>query len=457
MEKGPPMVNQDSLKHVVIIGGGFGGLASAKALRRAPVRITLIDRRNHHLFQPLLYQVASAALNPADIATPIRSVLRKQKNARVLLADVERIDRSAQIVHFEGGEIAYDFLIVATGATHSYFGNDSWSEYAPGLKTIEDALEIRRRVLLAYEAAERETDPVRQTAWMTFVVIGAGPTGVELAGALAEIATHALAKDFTRIDPRKARVVLVEGLDRVLAGYPEKLSKSAKSQLEKIGVEVMLGARVTGIDERGVDVGEVRIDARTALWAAGVQASPLALTLDCELDRNGRARVDPTLAIPEDPCVFVVGDLAHFEQGGAALPGVAQVAIQGGRHVAKVIRAELRSEQRPAFHYNDKGSMATIGRARAVAHSGRIKLSGFLAWLAWCLIHVLFLVGFRNRLAVMFSWAWNWITFQRGARLITGDLPRLPPTSRGEDEEQEVDPSELIRLERRALSSAEQA
>ncbi len=435
------------LRHVVVIGGGFAGLAVAKALRKAPVRVTLIDRRNHHLFQPLLYQVASAALSPGDIAYPIRSALRAQKNARVLLANVERIDRRARKVHFDGGEIDYDYLVVATGATHSYFGNDGWADHAPGLKTIEDALEIRRRVLTAYEAAERETDPNRQRAWMTFVVIGAGPTGVELAGALSEIATKTLAKDFTRIDPRRARVVLVEGQDQVLAGYPDKLCASAKAQLERLGVEVMLGARVTGINGLGVDVGATRIEARTALWAAGVQGSPLATTLDSELDQSGRVVVESDLTIPGDPQVFVLGDLAHFQQDRELLPGVAQVAIQGGKHASAAIRADLRQAPRPSFRYRDRGKMATIGRARAVAHSGHLKLSGLLAWLAWCFIHVIFLVGFRNRVAVMLSWAWHWISFQRGARLITGELPRLPAVAPARDPSV-PDPVDIVRIDR---------
>ncbi len=432
--------------HVVIIGGGFAGLATARALKRVPVRVTLIDRRNHHLFQPLLYQVASAALNPGDIAYPIRSVLGRQKNARVLLGNVTAIDRASKTVHFDGGELDYDYLIVATGATHSYFGNDDWATHAPGLKTIEDALDIRRRVLLAYEAAERETDRTKQRAWMTFVVIGAGPTGVELAGALAEIASHALAKDFTRIDPTDARVILVEGQDRILNGYSEKLSAKAQTQLEKIGVEVKLGGMVSAIDERGVQVANERIDARTTLWAAGVRGSSLAKTLDCELDRAGRVKVDDRLNVVGDKNVFVLGDLASLAQDGKQLPGVAQVAIQGGKYTARVIRARLKdqaSEAKP-FRYRDKGSMATIGRARAVAQTGRFEFSGFIAWLAWCFIHVLFLVGFRNRLAVMFSWAWNWITFQRGARLITGELPELPSTSRNKDGK--ADPSDIVSL-----------
>jgi NADH dehydrogenase len=412
--------------HVVIVGGGFGGLAAARALRRAPVRVTLIDRRNHHLFQPLLYQVATAGLSPGDIAYPIRSVLRRQKNARVLLGDVTRIDRSARAVTFDGGVLPYDYLIIATGATHSYFGHDDWAGDAPGLKTVEDAVEIRRRILLAYEAAERESDPELQREWLTFVVVGAGPTGVELAGVLAEIANHTLVRDFRAIDPSMARVILVEGLDRVLVTYPTKLSERAKEQLERLGVEVRLGERVTAIDERGVLAGGERIASRTVLWAAGVQASPLALTLDSELDQAGRVRVSPELTVSGDDRVFVIGDLASLEQDGRPLPGVAPAAIQGGKHAARTIRADLRGAPRPRFRYRDKGSLATIGRAAAVASIGRLEFSGFFAWVAWWAVHLFFLIGFRNRILVMFGWIWSYLTFQRGARLITGELPRLP-------------------------------
>jgi NADH dehydrogenase len=416
--------------HVVIVGAGFGGLYAARELRRAPVRITVVDRRNHHLFQPLLYQVATGALNAADIAYPIRSVVRRQKNARVLLAEAGRIDTAARRLEVDGDALDYDYLIVATGATHSYFSHPEWEQRAPGLKTIEDALDIRRRVFLAYEAAERERDPALRTEWLTFVVVGAGPTGVELAGALSEIALHTLRRDFRSIDPAMARVVLLEGQDRVLPPYPPKLSDKARVQLERLGVEVRTGALVTAIDVHGVEVGgSERIPARTVLWAAGVAASPLAATLGAPLDRAGRVLVEPDLTVPGHREVFVVGDLAAVKQvGGANVPGVAPAAIQGGRHAARQIRRELAGKPRETFRYRDKGSLATIGRAAAVADMGRFALSGFLAWLAWWAIHIFFLIGFRSRVLVMFGWAWSYFTFQRGARLITGEVrPLLYP------------------------------
>ncbi len=413
--------------HVVIIGAGFGGLYAARALRRAPVRVTVIDRRNHHLFQPLLYQVATGALNASDIAYPIRSVVRRQKNTRVLLADAGRIDTAARRVEIDGDAIDYDYLIVATGATHSYFSHPEWEQLAPGLKSIEDALDIRRRVFLAYEAAEREPDPAPRAEWLTFVVVGAGPTGVELAGALSEIALHTLKRDFRSIDPAMARVVLLEGQDRVLPPYPPELSEKARKQLVRLGVEVRTGALVTAIDPHGVEVGgSERIPARTVLWAAGVAASPLAATLGAPLDRAGRVLVEPDLSLPAHKEVFVVGDLAAARQaGGALVPGVAPAAIQGGRHAARQILRDLAGEPRETFRYRDKGSLATIGRAAAVADLGRFALSGFLAWLAWWAIHIFFLIGFRSRVLVMFSWAWSYLTFQRGARLITGEVRQL--------------------------------
>ncbi len=417
--------------HVVIIGGGFGGLATARALSNAPVNITLIDRRNHHLFQPLLYQVATAALNPSDIAYPIRAALSKQRNARVLLAEARSIDVAKRHVVLDDGALDYDYLVVATGATHSYFGKD-WGQLAPGLKSIEDALEIRRRVFLAYEAAERESDPVAQREWLTFVVVGGGPTGVELAGALGEIGLHTLAHDFRSIDPTQVRVVLFEGGERVLAAYPPKLSDAAKRSLEKRHVEVRLKALVTAIDPTGVTVksGEVedRVGARTVLWAAGVQASPLAADLGVPRDRAGRVEVAPDLSIPGHREIFVIGDLARMTSDGAQVPGVAQGALQGGKHVGKIISAEAKgaSTERPTFRYRDKGNMATIGRASAVVATKRFTLSGLFAWLLWWAVHIMFLVGFKNRVLVMFSWAWNWLTFKRGARLITGTVGPLP-------------------------------
>jgi NADH dehydrogenase len=419
--------------HVVIIGGGFGGLNAARALAKAPVRITLIDRRNHHLFQPLLYQVATAALNPSDIAYPIRSVLAKQANARVLLAEAKSIDVAGQHVILDDGVLDFDYLVIATGATHSYFGNN-WSDVAPGLKSVEDALEIRRRIFLAYEAAERETDPIAQREWLTFAVVGGGPTGVELSGALGEIGLHTLAHDFRCIDPTQVKVLLFEGNDRVLTAYPPKLSAAAKRSLEKRHVEVRLGTRVTGIDERGVTVkaGDVeeRIGTRTVLWAAGVQASPLAESLGSPRDRAGRVEVGPDLAIPGHSHIFVIGDLAlMMMKDGSQVPGVAQGAIQGGKYVAKIISAEVRAADKPArkpFSYWDKGNMATIGRASAVIATKRFAKAGVLAWLLWWAVHVMFLVGFRNRFLVLLHWAWSWISFKRGARLITGPMGALP-------------------------------
>jgi NADH:quinone reductase (non-electrogenic) len=409
------------LPHVVIIGGGFGGLYAARALKRAPVRLTLIDRRNHHLFQPLLYEVATAALDASDIAYPIRVALRWQHNARVILATATAIDTQGKKVILDDGDIFYDYLIVATGATHSYFGHDDWTQYAPGLKSIEDALEIRRRVLLAYKAAERELDPERRRAWLTFVVVGGGPTGVELAGALAEIARYAMAKDFRTIDPTQARIILVEGGERVLPSYVPTLSAKAQALLESLGVEVRTKTMVTAVDEYGVGMGDAYMAARTVLWAAGVAASPLARSLGALLDRAGRVKVQDDLTIPGHAEVFVVGDLAAAMSNGKPVPGVAPAAIQGGRHAAHCIRRALADQPYTPFHYKDKGSLATIGRAAAVADFGSLKLSGFPAWLAWMSVHLFFLVGFRNRVLVMLSWVWSYVTFQRGARLITGD------------------------------------
>ncbi len=419
--------------HVVVIGGGFGGLAAARALAGAPVNVTLIDRRNHHLFQPLLYQVATAALNPSDIASPIRRAVSRQANCRVLLAAATRIDVASHRVILDDGALDYDYLVVATGATHSYFGHDNWAPFAPGLKSVEDALEIRRRIFLAYEAAERESDPVAQREWLTFAVVGGGPTGVELAGALGEIGLHTLAHDFRSIDSREVRVVLFEGNDRVLGSYPPKLSAAAKRSLERRQVDVQLKTRVTGIDAGGVTVSrdghEERVGTRTVLWAAGVQASPLAASLGVPRDRSGRVEVAPDLSIPGHPEVFVIGDLAKMMvSDGSEVPGVAQGAIQGGKHVARIIDAAVRGKSvRPLFRYHDKGNMATIGRASAVVATKRVAIHGLIAWLAWWAVHIFFLVGFRNRVLVLFHWMWSWLTFQRGARLITGDIGPLPP------------------------------
>ncbi|HVR42874.1 MAG TPA: NAD(P)/FAD-dependent oxidoreductase [Thermoanaerobaculia bacterium] len=413
--------------HVVVVGGGFAGLNAARELGGTRARVTLLDRRNHHLFQPLLYQVATAALNPADVATPIRTILRKQKNTRVLLEEVSVVCPAERKVVFRDGRgMAYDYLIVATGATHSYFGHEEWARVAPGLKSIEDALEIRRRMLLAYEAAEREEDPELRGEWLTFVVIGGGPTGVELAGAFAEIALHAMRRDFRNIDPTQARIVLIEGLPRVLPTYPEDLSEKATRQLRRFGVEVRTGKLVSGIDERGATVGEERIAARTVVWAAGVQASALAKSVGAPLDEAGRVRVEPDLSVPGHPELFVVGDLAAIEQDGEPVPGVAPAAIQEGRHAARQIRRDLAGRERAPFRYRNRGSLATIGRAAAVGELGRLHLSGWPAWMAWLLIHVYFLIGFRNRLFVMLQWAWAYATQKRGARLITGDRAGEP-------------------------------
>ncbi|MFO1054416.1 MAG: NAD(P)/FAD-dependent oxidoreductase [Planctomycetota bacterium] len=415
------------LPHVVVIGSGFGGLHAVRALRRAPVRITVVDRRNHHLFQPLLYQVATAALDPSDIAYPIRAIFKRQRNvAQVLLAEARGVDLANRRVTLDGSDgphevLHYDHLVLATGATHGYFGHDDWARFAPGLKTLEDALDIRRRVLLAYERAERW--PADRDALLTFVVVGGGPTGVELAGSLIEIAVHTLARDFDTIDPRSARVILIEGAARVLPPYPEVLSESARRQLDTLGVEVRTGAVVTEVDGDGVVLqsGE-RIAARTVLWAAGVKASPLAQGLGVPLDRQGRVLVEPDLSVPGHPEVFVIGDLAAVKSGGSPVPGVAPAAIQGGRHAARCIRMDLARRPRPPFAYRDKGSLATIGRARGVAHLGRLRFGGFAAWFAWMAVHVFFLIGFRNRVFVALSWAWSYLTFRRGARLITGGV-----------------------------------
>jgi NADH dehydrogenase len=412
----------ESKPHVVVVGGGFAGLMAVRALRREPVRVTLVDRRNHHLFQPLLYQVATAALNPGDIAYPIRSVLRAQPNARTLLGTVRDIDTAGSQLLLRDEVLDYDYLLLATGATHSYFGKDQWEAWAPGLKTIEDALEIRRRVLSAFEAAERigHGDPERLRATLTFVVVGAGPTGVELAGALAEIGRLTVAKDFRTFDPTSLRVVLVEAADRVLPPYVEVLSHKARAQLEQLGVEVRLNARVTNIDEHGVELGDERIAARTVLWGAGVAASPLGKALGAEVDRAGRVLVGDDLRVPGTDNVFVAGDLMHFEQDGKMVPGVAPAAIQAGRAAARNIAALVRGDQTRPFVYRDKGSLATIGRAKAVGQIGRMEFSGWFAWWVWWVVHIAYLVGFRNRIAVMMGWAWQYFAFSRGARLITG-------------------------------------
>jgi NADH dehydrogenase len=410
--------------HVVIVGGGFGGLWAARALRRAPVTITVVDRRNHHLFQPLLYQVATATLSPADIASPIREVLRGQETADVRMAEVTDFDLPRKrVLLADGSGMDFDYLIVATGATHAYFGHPEWEPMAPGLKTLEDATEIRRRFLLAFEAAEQEPDPEEQRALLTFVVIGGGPTGVEMAGAMADTAHRSIARDFRRIDPAQARIVLVEGGPRLLAAYPEDLSRYATEALQARGVEVRTGSVVTHVGPDHVRIGDERIPTRNVVWGAGITASPLGKRLGVETDRVGRVQVLPDLSIPGHPEVFVIGDLASLNGAdGRPLPGVAQVAMQMGRRAAANIVASIEGGARTGFRYKDKGSMAVIGRRAAVLHSGPVRLTGFLAWAGWLLIHILFLIGFRNRVSVFIQWAWAYLTWQRGARLITGPV-----------------------------------
>lgn len=387
------------------------------------MRITLVDRHNYHLFQPLLYQVATAALNPSDIAAPIRAILRKQKNVQVILGEAFSIDTAKKIVHLTDGELQYDHLVIATGATHSYFAHPEWEKNAPGLKSIDDALEIRRRILLAFEAAEREPDPDLQAEWLTFVVVGAGPTGVELAGALSEIARQTMVRDFRRIRPQSARVLLIEGKDRVLPPYPPELSEKARQQLAKLHVEVITSAVVSDVTDRAVRIGDRVIPTRTVLWGAGVQGSPLARSLGVPLDRAGRVLVESDLTLPGHKDVFVIGDLAAAKQSdGSFVPGVAPAAIQEGQHTALNLERAVEGQPLRVFRYNDKGSLATIGRAAGVADFGRIKLSGFIAWFAWLAIHIFFLIGFRNRFLVMTQWAWAYVTYQRGARLITGEV-----------------------------------
>lgn len=426
------MGNSDNYSHrVVIIGGGFGGLYAAKALGRAPVQVTLVDRRNFHLFQPLLYQVATGGLSPGDIASPLRAVLNHQKNTRVLAAEVTDIQPDQHKVILRDGELTFDSLILATGSSHHYFGRDDWAELAPGLKTIEDATEIRRRILLAFEAAERETDPEKRRAWLTFVIVGGGPTGVELAGTLAELAHTTLKNDFRHIDPTEARILLLEGLERVLPPYPAELSAKAEQQLVSLAVTVRTKTMVTDIRDGVVTVrqggGEPeQIHTCTVLWAAGMKASPLGQGLaqhtGVAVDKSGRVMVEPDLSIAGYPHIFVIGDLANFShQGDKPLPGVAQVAMQEGKYVADLIQRRLKGEANPApFRYHDPGSLAVIGRNAAVADLGRWKFGGFIAWFMWVFIHIFYLIEFDNRIIVMFQWAWNYFTRRRGARLITG-------------------------------------
>ena len=417
---------------VVIVGGGFGGLYAAKSLGRAPISLTLIDRRNFHLFQPLLYQVATGGLSPGEIASPLRHVLQKQRNTQVLLGEMVDLDVENRRVILRDGEAPYDDLIVATGATHHYFGNDQWEPLAPGLKTIEDATAIRRRVLLAFERAERETDPEKRHAWLTFVIVGGGPTGVELAGALGEIANDTLRHDFRHINPAEARIILIEGEGRILPPFSPDLSAKAEKQLVSLGVKSLTGARVTNIEEQGVTVKcggkDEHIPTRTVLWAAGVKASGLGKVLaeraGAQLDRAGRVLVEPDLSVPGHPEIHVIGDLASFaHQGGKPLPGVAPVAMQQGRYVARLIQKKLSGKPVAPFHYFNKGNLATIGRNRAVAEFGKLHLSGFLAWFVWVFVHLMYVVEFENRLLVLVEWVFNYVTRNRGARLITNEKP----------------------------------
>ena len=417
-------MTQSARPRVVIVGGGFAGLHLAKTLANRPVDVVLIDRNNHHLFQPILYQVATAAISPGQIATPIRSILRSARNVEVLLAEATRVDVDGRVVHLgDGSSVPYDYLAVAAGARHSYFGKPAWEEIAPGLKSLEDALEIRRRVLIAFERAEREPDPVARQRLLTFVVIGGGPTGVELAGALAEIRRFALRRDFRRIDPRDATVMLLEGGPRLLPSYPPALSQRAKDSLRQLGVDVRTETLVTEVEPGYLSAANWRIPAATVIWAAGNQASPLTTSLGAPLDGQGRVIVEADCSIPGRPEVFVLGDTAafHHQSGGASLPGVCPVAVQMGRFAGEAILAGLAGRTRAQFRYRDKGQLAVIGRGRGVADIGRLETSGFLAWFLWIFVHIFFLIGFRNRIVVMFEWAWAYFTFQRGARLITSD------------------------------------
>ena len=404
-----------SSQSVLILGCGFGGLWAAQGLRKAPAEVTVVDRTNHHLFSPLLYQVATGGLSAPSIAAPIRHILADQRNTAVLMAEIKEINKLERFVALEDGtRIRYDYLIVATGAAHSYFGREEWAPYAPGLKTLADALEIRRRMLVAFERAERESDPVKRAQWLTFVVIGGGPTGVELAGQFAEIARHTLKGEFRRIDPHSARVMLVEGADRILGAYPPDLSMKAQLQLERLGVTTWVGKMVTDVDAEGVSLGNDRISAKTVVWAAGVAASPLVRSLDVPLDRAGRVKVEPDLSVPGHSEIFVIGDLASVE----GVPGIAPAAKQMGRLTAQNIKRLMQRKKTVPFRYRDWGQLATIGRNSAVAVIGKLKLSGYIAWLMWLLAHIYFLINFRNRVVVMFDWAWSYWTYDRYARIV---------------------------------------
>jgi len=412
-----------NVPHVVIVGGGFAGLEAAKALKGAKVRVSLIDRRNHFLFQPLLYQVATATLNPANIASPLRHILRNVPNVEVLLGEVEDIDVAGKVVKLTDGEVPFDYLIVAAGASHSYFGHDDWAKFAPGLKSIEDGVEIRRRILLAFEAAEREADPKSRRDWTTFVVVGGGATGAELAGSISEIARNDMVHEFHNFNPTRSKVILIEAGPRVLASYPENLSASAQKQLESLGVEVRTNTAVTGVDDGGVTTKDGYISARTVLWGAGVRGSSLGEKLGAELDKNHQVKVNPDLSVPNAPNVFVVGDMISFiQKNGKPVPGVAPAAMQAGKLAAKNILKRVKGQPTTPFEYWDKGSFATIGRAKGIGEMGKVHFTGFIAWLMWSLIHVFFLIGFRSRLLVMFEWVTLYLFHNRGSRLITGQF-----------------------------------
>lgn len=422
------MVPASTLPHIVIVGAGFAGLTAARALKNARARITVIDRGNHHLFQPLLYQVATAGLSPANIAMPIRSILRKNQNTEVVLGEVLDVDPQLKTLFIQDRQIFYDYLVLATGAQSSYFGHDSWENVAPSLKSISDATRVRKKILLAFETAEMEADPAKRRALLRFVIVGGGPTGVEMAGSIAELAHHALARDFRHIDLKQTEILLVEAGPRILASFPESLSIKATRALTRLGVQVRTGNRVEDIDSQGVTLSGTHIAAKTVIWAAGVRASPAGNWLKVETDSAGRVKVQEDLSIPRHPEVFVIGDTACKLQDGQVLPGVCPVAIQQGKYVASLLRARVSGgKPLPAFRYLDKGNLATIGRSSAVADLGRFKVSGFFAWLLWLLVHILFLIGFRNRILVILEWAWAYVTFQRGARLIVVDTGQELP------------------------------